>query len=80
MLEQRSICCQTGTIYMTIPRTEKFDIREGKGEEESADTYNKYIFDISYAACTDQEKQGLVTVSKVDTRCLKAFHGVPWCI
>jgi len=41
-----------------IPRTEKLDIREGKGEEESADTYNEYIFDISYTACMDQEKTG----------------------
>jgi len=53
-----------------IPRTEKFDVREGKGEEESADTYNEYIFDISYAACMDQEKQGLVTLPPLQELCL----------
>jgi len=45
-------------------RTEKLDVREGKGEEESADTYNEYIFDISYTACTDQEKTGTHNITR----------------
>ena len=43
MLEQRSIRRQTKAGVTVIPRTEKLDIREREGKEESADAYDKHV-------------------------------------